>query len=100
MEFKSANEVRDEEAQQPVDDTRANLLVSVDAVAQAALPDPLEQLGVLMAASALACRRVIDSKATGDDVGLNRAIRVRLIKAAVAEFEKKLRRYCSPLTTG
>jgi hypothetical protein len=79
-------------------DPRAAVLRVVDHIVASDVQDPLEQLGVLMLASALACRRVIESKATGDNVGLNRAIRVRLIKTAVAEFEKKLRRYCSPLT--
>ena len=80
------------------DASRQNLLRAVDGVVQGTLDNPLEQLSVLMLACAMACRRVIVMAANGDNIGLNRAIRMRLIKTAVGEFEKKLRRFCSPLT--
>ncbi|WP_027521728.1 hypothetical protein [Bradyrhizobium sp. Ec3.3] len=113
MEFRTANELRAEEADLSGANTtaealkatatatdmdpRATLLVLVDGTMESSGLDAQAQAGVLMAACALAVRRIIEAADTGS-AERNRVLRHKLRKAAVGEFESKLRRYCSPLT--
>lgn len=81
------------------DNPRAMLLMSVDDAVQSSKLNAEQQAGVLFAACALAVRRLIEANDTGNSER-NRVIRHKVRKAAVAEFESKLRTYCTPLTGG
>jgi hypothetical protein len=74
------------------DDTeRQNLnapLQMIDTAIQGLVSKPDEQLGVLMIACVLAVRRLLAANGVTD-----RGRRVRVIRAAVASFEAKLRRH-------
>ncbi|MBR0876933.1 hypothetical protein JQ608_06915 [Bradyrhizobium liaoningense] len=78
-------------------DPRAALLILTDGTFQTSGLDPEAQAGVLMAACALAVRRIMEAHDT-HDTERNRVLRHKLRKAAVGEFESKLRKYCSPVT--
>ncbi|WP_354100249.1 hypothetical protein [Bradyrhizobium sp. S3.9.2] len=69
----------------------------VDDAVEASGLTPEQQAGVLMAACALAVRRIMEAHDT-HDTERNRVLRHKLRKAAVGEFESKLRKYCSPVT--
>lgn len=78
-------------------DPRAALLILTDGTFQTSGLDPEAQAGVLMAACALAVRRIMEAHGT-HNTERNRVLRHKLRKAAVGEFESKLRKYCSPVT--
>ena len=66
-------------------------LQAVDAAIRDALPDPAEQLGVLIMANVLAMRRFLAVNGVAE-----RGRRMRAIKAAVAQFDSRLREFVKP----
>lgn len=82
-----------EEAPPPDEKTlRLNAgLIAIDGTVQAASFSPAEQLGMLFMAHVLATKRLLRVHGVND-----RGRRLRVIRAAVAEFESKLREYVKP----
>lgn len=66
-------------------------LALIDKAVQTASFSPTEQLGMLFLAHVLATRRLLKTYGITD-----RGKRLRVIKAAVGEFEKKLRTHVKP----
>lgn len=86
----SDTQFRSTEAEAPP--ALAQTLQAVDTIVQNTVGSGRDQLALYILGAVLATRRLIETES-----GMDRAKRLRMIKAAGEEFDRKVRIYCRPL---